>query len=118
MTTKFFKALFTVLFNLVMCFVIGLGLTMFIAKINPLDLPNMLFPQKDEITIIEAVERAVEWFIIDYDDCYNEMVCTLATALNPQESYVTPIFVSLGYSVEQTEFILTIIVDTFDIYMG
>lgn len=115
---KHIKALLTVLFNLFMCFVIGLGLTMFIAKINPLDLPNMLFPQKEEITTIEAVSRAIEWFQVDYEDCNEEFICALAIALNPTESYVTPILLTLGATRTQAEFTLQFIVDTFGIYQG
>jgi hypothetical protein len=116
---KHIKALFTVLFNLVMCFVIGLGLTMFIAKINPLDLPKMLFPEpRHQMNTIEAVSNAIEWFMLDYEDCNHDFTCTIATGLTPNESYFTPVLMSFGYTKEQTELVLTLIVDTFGIYQG
>ncbi len=113
------KSLLSNLAQFIICTVLTACFVMACGRISPNNIYNLLYPQPiHEMTTIESIGNAIEWFVIDYNDCYGELVCTLATGLTPNESYVTPIMLSVGYSREQSEFILTLIVDTFDIYMG
>lgn len=112
------KALLVVLATMVKCFAIGLALVVLMARINPLELPNMLFPQTHKLTTIEAVSHASEFFQLDYEDCNQEIVCTLAIGLNPDDSYVTPILQTIGITDNQAHFVLTFVVDTFELYQG
>lgn len=113
------KSLLSTLAQFIACIVFSLGFVMACGHISANDIYNIFYPQpREQMTTIEAIGNAIEWFLIDYDDCSGEIVCTLATGLTPNESYVTPIMLSVGYSREQSEFILTLIVDTFEIYMG
>lgn len=103
--------------ELLACMLFTVIFTMAIGHVSLSDLQNVLSGPKQDTTLA-ALGRATEDFNYDLEDCSYDVVCTLAIALEPSDSYVTPILMTIGYNRSQSEYLLQFVVDTFSLYQG